>query len=247
MSAKDNPAERLYRLLSEARKIKSGNVKQMLSKVLDVPEEPSDEFVEAVIQFYRLFEDVTDRLRLIDDIDEEIFIKPIERLRTAIPLTFLLDGWPSHMGKLSDVDMRSLRHAIHELRNQPFPPSVEKAVLDKLHEDVVTLYDLVAEAGPAEVPEPLRTDMLKGLWEILTAIRLHNVRGTAPLHHALLVNAGTVVTNYPLFKQYEQNEKVATYRRLLDRLWKIVPHAANVSELIGAGVAAARALLSDGQ
>jgi hypothetical protein len=244
MSKKDNPAERLYRLLTAAREAKKVHIRQVLSTILSVPEEPVDEFVEAVIQFHWLFDDVIGCLGRIGEADEELYVKPIRRMRGAFPLLALDAGWDNVRPRLSDVDMVSLRHAVHVLRNQPFPPPVEKAVLDKLLEDVSALYDLVDEAGPEDVPEVLRAVILKGLWAIRKAIRETPARGNVPLHDALLFNAGTIVTYYPLFEQFEQNEKVSAYRATVQKLRTMLPFTADVVSLLGTGVQAALAPLS---
>lgn len=247
MSEKDNPAERLYRLIYETRKIHGGHVRETLAKVLDVPEDPPAEFFAAAINFLKLFDDVVESLHRVEDIDEELFIKPIYRLRNSFPLTSLDAPWDGYRNSMSEIDIRSLRHAIHELNRHPLPPKIEQDVLDQLQEEVTALYNLVEDAPTAEVPEALRGIMLEGLWEILTAIRLHKARGAAPLHHALLVNAGTLVTYWPLVEQYERNEAVSRYEKLVQRLRQIVPLAADITTVLGAGVQAVRALLSDGK
>ncbi|HJQ30912.1 MAG TPA: hypothetical protein VJ866_01960 [Pyrinomonadaceae bacterium] len=247
MSEKDNPAERLYNLLTKASAMEGGRVSRVLSEVLGIEIDSHDEFCSAVIEFWRLFDDVIDRLSLVEDIDEEIFIKPIHRLRGAVPLMHLNGPWDSYKSAISDVDMRSLKHAIHELRRQPFPPKIEEDVLDKLEEDVAGLYDRIDEAEATDVPEELRTVILEGLWEILSAIRQHNARGATPLHRALLVNIGSLVVNSALFEQYKQAEAVSQYKSVVKKVWQVVPHAADVAGLIGAGYQVVKALLSNGQ
>jgi hypothetical protein len=247
MSQKDNPAERLYRLLTAARQADKVHVRQVLSNILGVPEEPVDEFVEAVVQFHRLFDDVIGCLERIGEDDEEIYVKPIRRMRGAFPLLALDSGWNHFLPRLSDVDMVSLRHAVHVLRNQPFPPPVEKAVLDQLLEDVSALYDLVDEAGPEDVPEVLRAVILKGLWAILKAIRETPARGNVPLHDALLFNAGAIVTYYPMFEQFEQNEKVSAYRATVQKLRTMLPITADVVSLLGPAIQGVLLLLSGGK
>jgi hypothetical protein len=96
------------------------------------------------------------------------------------------------------------------------------------------------------LPAELRRLILERLYDIIKAIRLHAARGAEPLKRALLLNAGSLVTNWKLFEQYEQTEEVQGYKDVFERLAKIIPVAADSSTLLSAGWSAVKALLSGG-
>ncbi|MDQ3254040.1 MAG: hypothetical protein M3R15_09055, partial [Acidobacteriota bacterium] len=66
MSEKDNPAERLYRLLTEARKKNDGYVRDMIVRILGLPSGDGAKLLEATYQFSKLFDDVAECLRSIE-------------------------------------------------------------------------------------------------------------------------------------------------------------------------------------
>jgi hypothetical protein len=244
MSEKENPARRLYEVLHQMRREPGGTTGLVLAQALGIDVQPLNMLVEAALEFYSLFDDTIHCLHKIEGINEELYIKPIEELRQAIPITQLNDPWQHYLSHVSDVNMRSLQHIIHELDRQPLPPAVKPETLDEFARDVNELYLRMADS---DLPPEIRSLILERLYDIIKAIRLFSARGTQPLRRALLLNAGTLFTNWHLFEQYKEEEEVKKYKSVFMRLWEIIPTAADTTTLISAGWNAVKALLSGGE
>lgn len=243
MSDKENPARRLHDVLVKMQRKTDGRTKDVLAGALGMTERPQHEVAEAILQFYALFDDVIACLREDKSISEDLYIKPITDLRQAISIFDLNTGWTNYRSQLHSVDMRSLEHAIYELDRRPLPPAIASNILEEFALDVDALYNRVDNS---DLPDELRRPVLEMLYEISKAIRLHAARGARPLKRALLLNAGTLVTNHHLFEQYEQTQEVRDYMGAIERLTKIIPVAADSTTLISAGWNAIKGLLSSG-
>jgi hypothetical protein len=86
MSEKDNPARKLHDILTKMVQQDGGYTHAALAKALGISPNPLNEFVEAALEVYALFDDVKASLLEVEGISEDLYVKPLDDLRRALPI-----------------------------------------------------------------------------------------------------------------------------------------------------------------
>src|SRR3954471_9825649 len=113
----DNPAGRLYTLLSQAMGL-SGDGYQIWGNVFGTPvkkvsndytDESMTEVAEGIIQLRKLIDEVESNLKRIDGINLSLYLNPFSRIRDAIKLNRLtVSNYEAHLRTITEGDMTVL-------------------------------------------------------------------------------------------------------------------------------------------
>lgn len=237
---KRNPASRLIDILGRARNVKPETgvtPRAAWCSVFDISNVDSDEalfsVLECLVALRRLFNETVDLLKQAHNIDEELFVTPVERLARVVDLNKLHADWEDYWRYIHPTDIHSLHYCEHFLAGHPEQQENEipDAELQEILSEINNLYESIMALS---LPIELKKTLLDLIQEIRKAIHLYRVNGAEAFRDALTRSMGIIVANKETLEENKEVGEVQSLMNMLVRIDKMYTFAMKVKPLLEA-------------
>lgn len=228
----DNPAGRLYHLLSDARD--------------QNPDLPTRQVWQVV------FNSGNDDLVLADRLGkfcvlthqasraalgsvpgakvEQLYWKCFEDIKTLVNSMSLVDAWTNSAQYLSDTTMLGLAYWAKELSGKEREAEISSEQLDELLAEVDKLSSTVAAS---DLDAELKTFIVGKLSDIRSCILDYRIRGSKSLEEAIEATIGGVAMRYGYYEKFRTHHVVKSFEAFVLALKAVVATATGAKELGG--------------
>ena len=214
-----NPAGRLYKILAAARqKPQDAKVRDVWADVLDCPTEDDAELSRRVVEVYGLSQETQKLLRLLPDLNHDLYLTSFPKLEKAIfPLNLQATWQPQRNILLDEGVLTRLQFCAEELGKHY---SEEAIGQDDLEEISSLLADLFSSVETSSIPTALRLAVLEELERIRAALSMYRIKGAKGVKEAMQALLGAVVANRESLQDLPTDESDVLQRlgKLIDKL-----------------------------
>jgi hypothetical protein len=211
----DNPAGRLFIILSRARNVGASpdirNVTQ-LARLFDIPNEDSEratfEVMHRLTELKKLTDETIESLNKIETLDKEPFLRPFPHIEATISriLSNLAGKWITYHQEIVKIDFVALEFCAHRLSEYPTEQPIRQADFDEILRDVQDLFDEVNREG---MPPDLRSFILDQVESIRRAIAEYRIRGVERLREEIGRIIGALYVNYSIVEAPENKPQIS--------------------------------------
>lgn len=245
MIDKSNPAGRLHEILAQAAKnADQVKTREVWASVLDCEVEDDAEITRRVVEVYGLTQEVERLVRLIPDLNHDLYLASFDRLEKAFFPLHLQNPWGQSKNALAPDVLTRLQFCAEELGKHYTEEAVDSEALDEIAELVATTFEAVefSEIDPALRLALLET--LEGIRHALATYRIHGAKGVKEALQSLL--GSVVVNNEGLVGLKGQNDDVlARLGKLIDSLDSFTSRAMKLTRILAGPASAALKFLTD--
>jgi len=173
----NNPAGRLYQILSEVTKQRNENepMQRVWARIFGLEESNAEGIFRAYVELLRLLKTAREAVEQLPDIDPNLYVKPFEQLERAFTVRSITTNLRSFKQHLTEGTMTALQFCAHALGKVSDETEVPQATLRKLREQVEAL---ISEVLSAELQYEIRVFLVERLEEIRRAIIYYRINGT---------------------------------------------------------------------
>ena len=213
----DNPAGRLYEILSKAREQHTGqHTVNVWRKILKA--ENDRELYARLFYLKELIAEVEELVKARPDMRDDLYLKDYKNIHEAVDISHLNGNWGSVHARLDDTTMTSLAYISAMLSGQIPEQPIEEDALDELHDKIDSLYETIRES---DLEASFKKILLAQLETLRRSIVEYEIRGTAGLKEALASSLGHLLYNYEQVQNHRQSplwEKFITIFCNLDNI-----------------------------
>ena len=180
MAQVNNPAGRLYEILSDIRSKFSGDVrmKEVWTVVLNIhSSEKLPELLTGISQVMQLVDDSKRLIRLHPEVDQALYLKPFESIEQAISNVNLGETWQSFTSHLDDPTLVSMRFCSDFLSREEGDEDIETTTLMELQNDVSSLLEKLVSADLADELKAYIVDALEDIRQAILGFRINGAEG----------------------------------------------------------------------
>jgi hypothetical protein len=188
-----NPAGRLYRILREAKSQPyNRKVRQVWAKVLDCDEKDDAEISRRVVEVYSLSKEVKGLIKLLPDVNHDLYLKSYEKIDKAIFPLNLNTHWQGQQQALSDDLLARLQFCAEELGRHYSEETLSDEDLAEVDSLISELFTAISKG---EIEISLRMALLEELEKIRRSLAIYRIKGGRGVKEALQSLLGAVVVN----------------------------------------------------
>lgn len=213
MIDESNPAGRLHKILSDAKRRKDQDkVRAVWASVLDIEQ---DEVVitKAVVELYSLSNEIQSLIRM-NKLNHELYLKSFNQINRAFFPLNLGTNWSSVKQHLTDEALTRLQFCAEELSTF----YTEDTLSDEDLAEIITKTEALFEAVfNSSLPDVLRLSLLEEVERLRSSISMYRIKGAKGLKESLQGTIGAVVAN-----QEELKEAAGQNPDVLQRLGELI-------------------------
>jgi len=181
--ANDNPASRLYSILSRAKATNAGIVSEGYAQVFGLD---AKDFGQLLRKLGLMSGEADKVARILKELGEtrphELYLESLPYIKKNFEIVHFAQQWQQFKGpNFRDVDLKTLLFCADRLSQRRPEKTLASEVLQKLLDGVTELYEEVSEA---DVEQELKAVLLDQLQKIRQAINDYAVRGIDGLREA---------------------------------------------------------------
>lgn len=226
----DNPAGRLYDILSESRsKPRNKRAKEVWGEVFEINSTDLDLILYKVAELIQLVKNTKKTIEQLENVQHEIYLAPFKKIETLLAMGNLEAPWENFVKYLDEATMVALRFCADTLSHQRGEQLIEE---DKLLELKVEVERLSEKVLSSELPDILKHSFVENLDKIRKAINDYRIWGIDRLLKSLDLGVGSVFRHGEIIKEERDNEHVKKYFDILGRLNQLVSFAHNTKHLL---------------
>jgi hypothetical protein len=216
MAKLNNPAGRLYEILSEAQNRNGGTTRLQLAEIFQIHSDDTQELLRRMNELIELVNDAERSLRELteaQEIDSEDFLAPFPHIRATLNdmVRNLSSNWDNFKRFGPDV-LTSLRLSSSLLSKFQPEDVIDEQELKGFAVEVDTLNEKVMASS---LETELKTVILDQLEIIRRAISEYRIGGTARLREALEISIGKYALNREIIEQHSDVEEVKGLKKVL--------------------------------
>ena len=229
----NNPAGRLYDVLSNAKKhppTQSEPSRKIWSSVLGANPD-STLLIKRLVQLMEELDDTIARLKKQENFTLALHEPQLRAIRHALSPTHLNAHWEHVVQQLSDSSMISLASAADWLAHHDPDGEINANELSALQREI---EELVEEILGSELDATFREFVLDQLEKIRSAILEYRLRGPAALREALESTTGAILLNRSLIEKEAAKEEgtiLKRFERVVSTTHALVVTIANFHQL----------------
>jgi hypothetical protein len=219
----DNPAGRMFHLLTKAKASGEGSGYDIWSKVFDI-QQRSDvlldssqfEVIHGLAQLRKVLDEIEDGMRSAEGLDLEIdhYIYPLERIRALLlPTDMSVSNYQTYLQEITPADMTVLALCAMELSKRSAEREANEDELSNLLDDITALYEEILKSS---IHKQLKTLILEQLENIRRAIEEYRIGGIRRLRKALGESIGRLYLDKDLIESASVSDKEE-----VSKFWKI--------------------------
>jgi len=226
-----NPAGRLHKILSDAKKRKDHeNVRAVWSSVLDIDQ---DEVVitEAVLQLYSLSKEIQSLIKMNDQLNHELYLKSFNQINRAFFPLDLNASWVSVKRHLTDEALTRLQFCAEELSTFYTEDRLSPEDLAEIISKTEALFESVFNSS---LPDVLRLSLLEEVERIRSSISIYRIKGAKGLKESLQCTIGAVVANQEELKEAatQNSDVLQRLGELIDKLDSFTTRALKLKKMV---------------
>lgn len=227
----NNPAGRLYAILAEAKRMQAKvPLRQIWAQTFGVEAENTAEVLVLHADLIMLIRDARLQLAGIDDLDQALYSRPLDRIEQVFAAANLEAQWGGLANKLDDKAMTGLEH-LAEVMSRRKPEKVAEP--DELSELLKTVEKLMSDVVGADLPQQLKTVIFESLEDIRHAIKTYKISGIKGLIRSLERAAGAGIVFQSEFRAHNDKPVVERFSGVVGKLNQVVALATNTQNLLG--------------
>ncbi|MGH9822015.1 MAG: hypothetical protein ACREDR_01980 [Blastocatellia bacterium] len=226
----DNPAARLYSILSRAAQGGGGTNRHHLARLLAAKTEEPTDVISALVDFHQMIEDAerkASRVTVEEPISREMITRPFPQIR-QIAMGWLqsLDGpWNPNLA----VDLTALELCSRMLSSQFSEPALAESETAAI---TTSVEELLAKVSTSSLSEDLKSSLIDGLTDLRRTIVNYPTFGAQAVRHALVTVAGDVVINYSVGSMDRSTPERSDILDHLERLVGLVLKAISIGQTL---------------
>jgi hypothetical protein len=232
MVNKHNPAGRLYNIIESASKKSDGQkIRQVWSEVLNCEVKDDAEITKRVVEVYNLSQDVQRLIKLIPDINYDLFLTAFPKIERAIFPLNLNANWKSQKMNLDSGVITTLRFCSEELNKHYTEEEVSEEDLVDVKKQIDELFEIV---NSSKIDPLLRLTLLEELERIRSAIAMYQIKGAKGLNEALQSTIGAIISNPNEMEKLQKSkpEVIDKLFMILGMIDRITSSALKVKKLV---------------
>lgn len=234
-----NPAGRLHSLMLAAKNCNERQkVRAVWAKVLECDESDDADISRRVVALYELSREVQTLIRLIPDLNYDLYLDSFGQIEKAIFPLNLNAEWKGQRGAINETILTRLQFCADELAKHYSEESVSDDDLKDIRLRVDELFEMVHDSG---IPKLLRLALLEELERIRSAISMFRIKGAKGVKEAMQATLGAVVANQEEFAKAKDSSADVLVRlgELLDKLDSFTSKALKLHRILTKPVMAA--------
>lgn len=228
----NNPAGRLYKLLSEAKKLSDKiTVAEAWSKVIGCENDPAL-VTQAVVQMYSLSQEIRSLICMRNDLVHNAYLHSFDKLEQAFFPLNLGANWEIAKQYLTDEALARLEFCAIELSKSY---SEELLSIEDLQDIINRTDSLFDSLYKSSLPDPIRLILLEEIERIRNALNMYKITGAKGLKQALQGTIGAVVANNEELKTVSTGPNTDVIQRLgelLDKLDSFTSRAMKLKRIL---------------
>jgi len=225
----DNPAGRLHVVLTDARMIGDATMLDAWGTALGLSGESDEEKIAGLFALHRLVDDVEVKIRQIEDMNEELYLGEMSKIRETMQVLHIFRPWKEIREHLSAVVIDRVAFCAEELSRHSAEGVISNEQLSELQAEVESLVEQVVEAN---IDEELRKVLCHYLELVRIAILRYRVTGGAGLMAAIERSAGGLWFHQEEIKKARVPELLRGFAALLKNAYDITTTALKLKKLL---------------
>lgn len=214
MIDESNPAGRLFKILSDAKKRPDQEKVKVAWAIILGVEQDDAVITKAVIELYSLSHEIQSLIKMNERLNHELYLKSFSRIdRVFIPLN-LSGNWNSVKAYLTEEALTRLQFCAQELSSYYAEETLSEEELAEIVRSIEALFEAVNKSS---FPDVLKLTFLGEVERLRRAISMYRIRGAKGLKEAFQGTIGAVVAN-----QYELKAASKQDSDVLDRLGELI-------------------------
>lgn len=231
MIDESNPAGRLYKILSEAKKRpENEKIRVVWGNILGI-ENDDVQITKAVVELYTLSNEIQSLIKMKEQLNHKLYLNSFETInRVFFPLN-LSAQWGSAKTHLTDEALTRLEFCSEELSTFYAEDTLSEEDLAEIIEKTESLFEAVSSSS---LPDILRFSLLEEVERLRSAISMYRIKGAKGLKQALQGTIGAVVANQEELKTVSSDNPDVLQRlgELIDKLDSFTARALKLNKLI---------------
>lgn len=230
----DNPAGRLYDILSRAKQSNSleSTVINVLSGILSVDPRDVIGVSYTFTQLKGLINDTDLAIEQLEGYKYKRYQKMIERIKVAFQDVDFELKLKDILKYLNDETLLSLKFCAEDLSGTE--THIDKDTLKELQDEVKSLLEKVIESN--NLGKELRTFLYEKLQDIDKAIRDHRFYGSAGIRRAFESSIGAALINQEQIQEQQDNKIVKEFFKVLSKIDSLLSPIVKAKQLIPPGM-----------
>lgn len=231
MIDESNPAGRLHRILSQAKKhIDSKKVEEVWADVLDV-EKNDVTITKAVIELYSLSNDTQDLIKMNNQLNHDLYLKSFTSLNLVFFPLNLKANWNSVKVHLNDEALTRLQFCAEQLSTFYKEETLSEEDLKQIVEKVESLFETIYSSS---LPTSLRLSLLEEVERLRNAISMHRIKGAKGLKEAMQGTIGAIIANQEDLKlsSHDNPDVFKKLGELIDKLDSFTARALKLKKIL---------------
>ena len=229
MATDNNPAGRLYQLLSAAR---ASNphlpVKKVWSDIFKVSENELHKVYYYLTLLLSLVEHTEKEIKLIPNIDHQLYLRPFAPIKNILAVSNFDSSWSVHSQQLSDSVMTGLQFCSERLSHcRPDNPAV-----DELKDLKVEVDDLFESIQSSTIDADLKSVLLDFTESMRRALTEYQLRGISGLREDLFSILDKLQRNFKLVEQHKNESIVQKFWVVLAKYDTVSSVALNTPQVL---------------
>ena len=227
MVKRDNPAGRLYEILSEAQRTPNMAVLAVWAKVLKAQPDDKTDIIRRISLMQELFDEVKIKISKIDGINTDLYLSRFQDLENAIKATNLDAGWDGYRHFINEAAMLNLAHCAEALARYD-ENIVDESDMTELLKSIDELSDKLISGS---ISKPLKETILDLLETMRRSISEYRIRGADGMKRELAYCLGVLSLNHVQFMEEKAKEEVGLFGKIFNKFNKLITLALKLKEL----------------
>jgi hypothetical protein len=229
MANENNPAGRLYDILSAARGNNGNNsVKKVWSTVFGIPESELHKIYYYLTLLLNLVEHTEKEIKLTPNIDHQLYLRPFGPIKSVLAVSNFDTSWANHSRLLNEAVMTGLQFCSERLSQcRPDNPAVDE--LKDLKAEVNGLFESIQSSN---IDTELKSVLLDFTESMLRALTEYRLRGISGLRQDLFSILDKLQRNFKVVEQHKSEPIVQKFWGVLAKYDMISSIALNTPTVL---------------
>lgn len=226
MNEIQNPAERLYNILQDAKKQKSKErTGQIWASVLGVDISNQGDILVGIADIIHLIDQTKKSILQIEDVDHGLLLERFPNIEKVFSNLNFSQLWEQNQQYLDETTMYSLRVCSDTLSNKMGYKNISEDILADLQKDT---DELLNEVLNSDLDPELKIILVENLEAIRHSLVSYRINGIDGVRQALEKSLGAALIHSRLREEFlseNPNEEVKKFRKLLASIANFVTEA----------------------
>lgn len=231
---KENPASKLYEILTMAKSIAGTNnatpsFKKVWAQVFNVNESNYEEIIQGIVRVQNLYREtkvLIENNKILNIDKNHTHLKVINRAVFTLNVQGNTAYLKDHLKQESLTALSYMGDLIGNIYDLP------DAIVEDEKEDLTTeIDDLTQNFLNSELPPELKSVCISNLERLKKSLVHYEIFGADGIEEALAMSYGEIIINAKDVKQFKDNPDISRFYKLLERINQTISTSENVIKL----------------